>query len=214
MEYITSKQMAIVDKIAMKNGIKIDQMMELAGKNLANFVLRLKPKSVSILYGKGNNGGGGLVAARHLRIKGIKVKIIPASNENNKNVTHQLKILKNMRIIPSKKLEKSDVIVDALLGYNIKGNPRKNYAKLINQINKSKAKVVSLDLPSGLDPNSGDPHNPTVKADYTLTLALPKKGLKKLKNVYLANVGIPNSVYKKLKIPIKNYFNKSDIIKV
>ncbi len=207
--------MSQVDKIAMKSfNIRIEQMMELAGRNLADFVAKLKPKSVSILYGKGNNGGDGLVTARHLAIKGIKVSIVPASKNGNKSVKHQLKILKKMGITPSKKFQKSDVIVDALLGYNIKGNPRKNYARLIEQANNSRSKIVSFDLPSGLNPDTGKPNIPTIRSDYILTLALPKIGLRKLKNVYLVNIGIPNEVYKKLKIKVGNYFNKSDIIKL
>jgi len=213
--------MAKVDKLAMtKYNIKVEQMMENAGRNLARFISNnLKPKKIIVFFGKGNNGGGGLVGARHLAIYGFNVQIISASKKVNENVRHQLKILRSMGIKPQKsfKAKKGDVIIDALLGYNIKGSPRLRYRNLINAINfmkKQGLKVVSLDIPSGIDPNKGIIHEAYVKADYTLTLALPKKGLKELKNVYLVNIGIPNKVYSHLNIEIKNYFEKSDVVKI
>jgi len=217
MRYITAKEMTKVDDLAVKKyNLSIDQMMELAGFHLSNFVLSLKPKKVLVFFGKGNNGGGGLVAAKHLVINGIKVEIIEASKDNNKNVKNRLKTLLKMGIKPKKtfKAQKGDIIIDSLLGYNIKGNPRGRYVDLINTINSSKAKVVSLDLPSGLDPTTGKKGEPTVKADYVLTLALPKTGLKKMKQVYLANLGIPQQLYKDMKINIGNLFEEGDIVRI
>jgi NAD(P)H-hydrate epimerase len=101
--------------------------------------------------------------------------------------------------------EVGDVIIDALIGYGIKGNPQDRFASLIRQANKTKqkgAKIVSLDIPSGIDPNTGEIYDPAIDADYTVTLALPKTGLRKLKNVYLANIGIPNKVYRDFNINI------------
>jgi len=218
MNYITRKQMAQVDKVAMSTyGLKIESMMENAGRNLARFVSRLKPRSVIVLYGKGNNGGGGLVAARHLAIHGVRVSIIPASKVVNNNVSGQLKILRKMGIRPSKEMRKADVIIDALIGYNLEDSPRGKFAYLIdkaNEMKKSGTRIVSLDVPTGLDTSTGKLNEPYVKANYTLTLALPKVGLEKIKGVFLANVGIPNSVYKKLGIKVENYFSKEDIVRV
>lgn len=214
--------MTKVDKLAMtKYNISIEEMMENAGRNLARFIseLKPKPKKIIILFGKGNNGGGGLVAARHLLIYDFNVEIISASKEINKNVRHQLKILSKLNIKPkiSFKANKGDVIIDALIGYNLKGAPRKRFADLIKGINfmkKSGLKVVSLDIPSGVDPNKGIIRETYVKANYTLTLALPKKGLKKLKNVFLVNIGIPNKVYSELGIKTKNHFKDKDVVKI
>lgn len=219
MKYITSKQMAKVDNIAMKKyGLTVEQMMENAGRNLARFAYdKFKPKEVLVAYGKGNNGGGGLVAARHLKILGVNVEIIGASKTVNTNVSRELKILKKMGVHQTTRVTKADIIIDALLGYNIKGNPKNKYAKLIKEINKTKSKIISLDLPSGLDPNTGKCHKPCIKSDYTITLALPKIGLKhttQAGKIYLSNIGIPNEVYTSLNIKIKNYFSKDDIVKV
>ena len=134
-----------------------------------------------------------------------------------KQVKHQLETLKKMNIKPQKafKAKKNDIIIDALVGYSLKGPPRGRIKELINAINfmkKSKIKVFSLDIPSGIDPNKGIIHKTYVDADYTLTLAIPKKGLKKLNKVFLANIGIPNKVYSDLKIKIPNYFKDRDIL--
>jgi len=225
MKYLTSSQMSKIDKIAVENyGIDILQMMENAGRNLADFVSRLKPKKVVVFFGKGNNGGGGLTAARHLLIKGIKTGIVSASKSINKIPMKQLSILRKIGINEGQniKLKKGDVIIDALLGYNIKGNPKEKYADVINSINFMKRqgiKVVSLDLPSGLNPDSGKPYEPCVQADYTLTLALPKIGLKYTSKkitgkVFLANIGIPNEVYRDIKIHVKDYFSSGDILEM
>jgi len=221
--YVDSKEMAKIDKSAISSGLDILQMMENAGRNLARFIAdNLKPKKVILIFGKGNNGGGGLVAARYLSIYGIEVEIISASREVNENIKHQLRILENSGIYPKEdfKAREGDVVIDALLGYNIKGDPKGRYADLIRGINfmrKSGMRVVSLDLPSGSNPDENNSFEPCVKADFTLTLALPKKGLRNNRNagkIYLANIGIPTEVYSKLGIGVGNIFKKQDIIKV
>lgn len=219
MKYLSSKEMVVVDKLAVeKYNISILQMMENAGRNLARFVVRLKPKQVIVFFGKGNNGAGGLVAARHLAIYGIKVTLIQCDRNLNQNVKHHLKTLNKMGITPSKKFKakKGDFIIDSLLGYNIRGEVKEPIAEFIKVINFSHSnglKVVSLDLPSGMNPDTGK-GKLIVKADHILTLALPKKGLKGKKNVYLANIGIPNELYKELKLNIKDIFKDKDIVKI
>lgn len=217
MQYISSKKMALVDNLATeKYKISVLQMMENAGKNVARFVYdRFHPKKVVVVYGKGNNGGGGLVAARHLRIIGSNVVLIEAEQDNNKNVQKQLKILSRMGVKRVKKIPKADVIIDALLGYNIKGKPRPRYAKLIREINKRDCMIVAIDIPSGIHPNYGKIFKPYVKADHILTLAWPKKGVKGLDNLSMVNLGIPKKVFLDAKIKVKkNYFEKEDVVKL
>jgi len=219
MQYITSNQMTAVDKLAIeKYNISDKQLMENAGHGLARFVRSLNPKKVIILFGKGNNGGDGLVAARHLSIYGIPISIIGRSG--NENVIHQLKTLEKMKVVAQEDLnadeiEDGDIIIDALLGYTLTSNPRDNIAELINKINNlrnnKKIKVVSIDIESGKN-GDGLQFKPHVKADFVLTLAIPKKGMENLENLYLADIGIPNQVYEELGIePIR--FNE-DIIRL
>lgn len=212
--------MARIDERAVNHyGLSILQMMENAGRNLARFTSRLNPQKIIVLCGGGNNGGGGLVSARHLKIYGFKVEAVLASTNVNSNVKNQWQIVKRSRIpfVNEVKAGVGDVIIDALIGYGIKGNPQDRFAYLIRQANKTKqkgAKIISLDVPSGLDPTTGKCYNPSIDPDYTVTLALPKTGLRKLKNVYLANIGIPNEVYRNFNINIEDHFKKDDIIQI
>lgn len=219
MQYITSQQMTKVDQLAVdKYGISVLQMMENAGRNVTRFIASLNPKHVLVLYGKGNNGGDGLCSARHLSIMGIKTTIVGASDDLNSNTQNQLKTLNEMGIKPSTEIPEADVILDSLLGYNIDGNPRDKFAELINKANemrKKGTKIVSFDLPSGMNPNTGEKLDPCIEADYILTLALPKIGLKELNNLYLVNIGIPNELYSgDLEIEVENYFKESDVVKI
>ena len=208
-----------VDNLAI-NGYEINllNMMEKAGKELSDFVLSLKPKKIIVAYGEGHNGGGGLVAARYLNMK-VDVSLISVSDNLKEATKIQLQKL-NLNYVDSIKSEPGLIIVDALLGYSVNRNPEGKYAELINQINlaqKEKTKVISLDLPSGLDATSGETYNPHISADFTVTLALPKTGLQNSKVVgelYLTNIGIPDNVYKELNIVIEDYFKDSNLIKI
>lgn len=216
MVYVSRKEMAEVDRLAVEEfNLMIKQMMENAGRNVARFIVdKLKPKKVVCLFGKGNNGGDALCCARHLKIYGVDVKIVGASEDGNEEVENQLQILGKMGIKNEREIGKCDVIVDGLLGYNINGNPRGRYVELIESVNDNGAKIVSYDLPSGMEPDSGKCGESCIKADYTMTLALPKKGLKGMKNLYLVNIGIPWELYGGLGIKVGNYFRKGDVVRV
>jgi NAD(P)H-hydrate epimerase len=226
--YLTAEQMTLVDKVAVeKYHLEIKQMMENAGRNVARWIVdNLSPKKVVCLYGKGNNGGDALCCARFLRIYGVKdVNIVPAfEGSGNSEVEHQLNILKESGLVPDVeigRLAEGDVIVDGLLGYNITGNPKGRFADLISESNKLRGrkgvKVVSYDIPSGMNPDNGSKYLFTIGADYTITLALPKMGLKNADcgKLFLANIGIPNELYKKeLGMNISNYFKYGDVVEV
>ena len=224
--YLSKEQMALVDDIVVKKyKLQIKQMMENAGRNVARWIAsELKPRRVVVLYGKGNNGGDALCAARHLKIYGCDITINPAFQSiGNVDVENQLSILKQMNIIPQSdmpKLDNGDVIIDGLLGYNIKGNPKDKYAELIigaNEMKDKGVKIVSYDLPSGMDPDTGECFEPCIQADYTMTLALPKVGLKNsdVGKLFLVNIGIPNELYKnELSIDVEHYFKDGDVVEV
>lgn len=235
-KYISSKEMKKIDETAIKDYyIKPEILMENAGRNIAEFISKLnpEPKRVIIFLGKGNNAGDGLVTARHLLIKGFKIKLVSCINKNEFRglVKEQFKILNrtgiNLEKINNIKIKKRDIIIDALLGYDIKGFPRGEIKEMINKINYLKnknnfIKIISIDISSGMNSNESlnkqlRTKKPIVKADYILTLGFPKKSLKKCKNVYLLNIGIPWCVYNKLGIirtRYKDYFAKKDIIKI
>ena len=96
-----------------------------------------------------------------------------------------------------------------MLGYNAKGNPYGAIKELIGLANKSEGKILAVDLPSGLDPDTGKIYDPFIKADYTLTLSYPKKGLLKARKytgkIYLSYLTIPKELSRKLKFKVYDF---------
>ncbi len=228
---LTVEQMRHVDELAVeKFNITVPQLMENAGHRTAAFIrdkTGIKGKRITILAGKGNNGGDGLAAARFLKNWGAKVIIILADKPSKLNsiTKYQLEILKAMKVkilypICSKQfqntIKRSGLIIDALIGYSLKGNPLGMYAELVNVANASKEKILAVDVPTGLDADTGEPYEPCIKARWTLT---PKKGLLEKKaqkyvgELWVADIGIPNEIYRKLGVKVPNIFAEKDIMR-
>jgi NAD(P)H-hydrate epimerase len=121
----------------------------------------------------------------------------------------QLEILKAIGVRVSANgsqvdFSKYGLLIDALLGYNLRGNPRGEVAKLVVGANASRMPIIALDVPTGLDPNTGNPLEPCIRATETLTLALPKKGLYMKKSapyvgkLFLADISVPMKLYRDL----------------
>lgn len=199
--WITEAQMIEVDRIMIEDlHIELKQMMENAGRNLAHAVLgSCTPTRVAVLAGSGGNGGGGLVAARHLANAGVDVVVTTTRPDDNLSpvAAHQLDILRRMGVEISDVPESYDVAIDALIGYSLRGAPQGRTAELIDQLASYTGTVVALDTPSGLDVTTGETPGVCVIADLTVTLALPKVGLRQRKNVgelLLADISVPRAV--------------------
>lgn len=218
---VTADQMREVDRIAVDEfGLGLLQMMENAGRNLAQNVLDLLAGArgeVTVLAGAGGNGGGGLCCARHLHNRGHKVWIIldRAPQELTGAALTQLQILRAAGLAPADVsqlpdlLRRSQVVVDALIGYSLRGAPRGQAAELIERCNESAARVLSLDLPSGLNATTGEAPGVVVRADRTLTLALPKTGLRRVTGeLFLADIGIPPEVFHQIGFAFKSPFDE------
>ncbi len=198
--WITETDMIEVDRVMIEDlHIELLQMMENAGRNLARLVLDLaSPDRVAVAAGPGGNGGGGLVAARHLANAGVEV-IVTTTNppgELSPTAAHQLDILHRMGVSTSKTVADCDIAIDAVIGYSLRGAPRGPSVLLIEQLNTAST-VVALDTPSGLEVTSGQIPGIVVHADATMTLALPKIGLRNSEIVgelYLADISVPPSV--------------------
>jgi NAD(P)H-hydrate epimerase len=118
-----------------------------------------------------------------------------------------LDILKSIGVKVSRKGDEAEfakcrLIIDALLGYNQKGNPKGEIAELVGRSNRSGKPILALDIPTGLDPNTGYPSEPCIRASQTLTLALPKRGLyaRRAKPyvgaLFLADISVPRELYR------------------
>jgi len=236
---LTTDQMIEVDRLMMDEyHIDLIQMMENAGRCLAILAIdrflkkKLSKKNVIVLAGTGGNGGGALVCARRLYNWGVNINVY-LSNDSEKMTPvpfHQLKTLERMGIpiysgkdLSNSLIPKADLIIDGIIGYSIKGDPRGIAKSMIEWANKQSSPVLSLDTPSGLGLTTGKVHNPTVIADATMTLALPKEGLY-VENVlkirgalYLGDISVPSELYAedsiKIKVP-KKLFAKADILRI
>ena len=217
---LTADQMREVDRAMVEDlHIELIQMMENAGHNLAELAIaRFSPASATVLAGPGGNGGGGMVAARHLTNRGRKVRVVLAEPDALTPVpTHQLDILARMGVPVGDHPESADLVVDALIGYSLRGAPTGRAAELIEWANSQAAPVLALDTPSGLDVTTGLAGSPSVKADATLTLALPKIGLLHapcVGELYLADVSVPAVVYKRMGITVPELFNDEIVVRI
>ena len=220
-----------VDRLMIKEwGITLLQMMENAGRNFAELARRqlggtVKDSGVVVLCGTGNNGGGGMSAARHLHNWGARVKAILIGNEIRlKEIpAHQWRILQKLEITRSSvDLSHTALIMDAMLGYGAKEDPRPPVADWVQLANQSRRPILSLDSPSGLDTTTGIPGSPCIQASATLTLALPKTGLLAPRakpfvgDLYLADIGVPTELYAapSLGLHVLSPFTEDTIVKL
>jgi NAD(P)H-hydrate epimerase len=231
---LSTDQMREVDRAMIEDiGITLIQMMENAGRHLATLARKMlgggvQDKRIVVLAGRGNNGGGGLVAARRLANWGARISVIlTAPPEDYRGVpAHQLAILRRMgaaiaaETTPFTSLHESDLILDALIGYGLRGTPKGTIADLIRAANASGAPITSLDAPSGLDTATGAVFDPCIRATATLTLALPKVGLLAdaaravVGKLYVADISVPPCVYAAMGIQVPNLFAEDEIVRV
>jgi NAD(P)H-hydrate epimerase len=208
---VTAEQMREVDRIAMEEtGPNLFQMMENAGRNLASVALDIlgEPGTHSrilVLAGTGGNGGGGICAARHLANRGVDVTLCLADPSNLSEVAQwQYRVFSATpgKVASASALacESFDLMIDALIGYNLTGAPRGVFAELIDWANAAGTKILALDVPSGLDSTTGATPGAAIGAHTTLTLALPKIGLMAgtAGRLLLGDIGIPLETYRRL----------------
>lgn len=232
---VTRDQMREVDRLMVDAfGIQLIQMMENAGLGLAELVKRyvgepLAGRRVVVLAGRGNNGGGGLTAARRLAAWGADVEVVVAgAPEELRDVPAlQLGILQRMGVPVQRynaELPAHEVLIDAVIGYSLQGPPRGITLELIRAANGSSAPVISLDVPSGVDVDSGEAPGEAIRATATLTLALPKPGLLQLGTqantqpyvgeLYLADISVPPELYTRIGLAAPHIFAEGPLLRV
>lgn len=204
-----------MDYFAVENfNLPIELMMENAGLQLANLIARSteRNQTIKIGIGNGNNGGGGLVAARRLVGWGYKVHldlVIDLSKDLPKTQLKRALTFGAQTSTPAQ----YDVWVDAYLGFSQRLPLSDKLLKRCNAANKSHALKISLDIPTGFE---GDQNAVYFNCDKVLTLAAPKKVLYKLPEsteVFIADIGIPDAVYQKFDID-SMCFDTNNILKL
>ena len=205
---ITVDQMYKIENKGHDMGFLKKFMMENAGaaavRRLVDKLGHIESKNIVIFVGLGNNGGDGLVMARHLSGYGAKVTVMLLGSpdkikteESNWNWSI-LQKMPSVKLVSGDSFEfdfNPDVVVDAILGTGISGNIREPYASAINYINQTGCYKFAVDVPSGLDPQTGDAANICSKCDMTVTFHKMKQGIPKRKDLtgdlFVEKIGIP-----------------------
>lgn len=214
MEPISLIDMLIAEENAVGMGVSRRLMMENAGKGVAEEIIkRVKPPAkVIVLAGVGNKGGDASVTARHLASAGYKVLFILLGREENirtEEARNNYSILKKMEesvklfnalsesdvLSFREEIINADIVIDGMLGTGIRGEPREPYATSIKLFNEAGGLKVSIDLPSGIDPDKGIQTRIFAKPDLTVTMHKVKEGIlkagKEAGRVVIVSIGIP-----------------------
>jgi NAD(P)H-hydrate epimerase len=235
LPYLTTDQMIEVDR-AMMDDYRIDlvRMMENAGRNLAQLARERfldgdpRGRHIVVLAGTGGNGGGALVAARRLHNYGATVNVIVTKPDDEFTPIpgQQLDQLRRMGVTigssdTAGSVGVADVILDGVIGYSLRGAPRGEAERLIRWANDQADPVLSLDAPSGIDATTGTAFDPAIRAAATMTLALPKEGLRApgidahVGDLYLADISVPPELYSTyLGIEVGPIFAESDLLRL
>jgi NAD(P)H-hydrate epimerase len=205
---ITVDQMYKIENKGHDMGFLKKFMMENAGaasvRRLVDKLGNVESKNILIFVGLGNNGGDGLVMARHLAGYDAKVTVVLLGTIDNIKTDESnwnwsiLQKMPSVKLISGNSFDfdfKPDVIVDGILGTGISGEIREPYASAINYINQTDCYKFAVDVPSGLDPQTGDTANIYTKCDMTVTFHKMKQGIPKRKDLtgelYAEKIGIP-----------------------
>ena len=229
---VSASQMAEVDRAAVEEiGISIEMLMENAARGVAvacRAVLGgVKDRRVVCLAGTGNNGGDALAAARRLHGWGANVRCVLSADRDRLHGDlnkRQYDIARRIGIplasAEDARLDDAELIVDGLLGYSVRGAARGAVELLIRATERLRAPILAVDLPSGLDPDTGAPLGASIRATATVTLALAKAGLVRSEargyvgELLVADIGVPPSVYDRFGIDASACFVDGDLVRV
>jgi NAD(P)H-hydrate epimerase len=222
--FLSREEVRALDRLAIEEfGVPGVVLMENAGRGAAELLISLGIHGrVVVCCGKGNNGGDGFVIARHLDNRGISVRVLlfarPEDLAGDAAINYQIIARAGLPIVihadnpvddPALRgeLAAAEWVVDALFGTGLAGPVRKPFDQIIAAINESPARVLAVDIPSGLDCDTGKPLGPTVRAHDTATFVAMKKGFANpearqwLGQVHVIDIGAPRRLVEQLYSP-------------
>jgi NAD(P)H-hydrate epimerase len=218
--FLSREEVRMLDRRAIEEfGVPGVVLMENAGRGTAELLLSLGiHRKVVICCGKGNNGGDGFVIARHLDNRGTPVRVLlfarPEDLSGDAAVNYRIIARAGLPMVihagnpVDDKAVRADLaaaewIVDALFGTGLTGPVRNPFDQIITAINESSARVLAVDIPSGLDCDTGQPLGPTVRAHHTATFVAMKRGFANpaarqwLGQVHVLDIGAPRRLLEK-----------------
>ena len=206
---ITVKQIMQIEENGHRMGFPRELMMENAGASVAKYLVEKFPnissKKILVFAGLGNNGGDAFVVARHLAGYDADVKVVLLGNpdkiktDESRTNWKLLEKMNSVDLIITSDVSglnlQADIVIDGILGTGISGKIKEPHASAIDVINKSKAFKLAIDVPSGLDPDTGNTGDKCIKADATITFHKMKVGMPKRKDmcgtILVEKIGIP-----------------------
>jgi hydroxyethylthiazole kinase-like uncharacterized protein yjeF len=217
MKVVTPAQMRLVDDKAINEiGVPSLNLMESAGRAVAEVAADYEPASVVVLAGPGNNGGDGFVASRRLKERGMSVEVVlfaePGLLSGDARVNYEQLDGTGVEIREHggdnewlyRSLSSADVAIDALLGTGASGGLREPMAVAAEILAELEVSVVSIDVPSGIDTTTGGVPGAALIADETVTMGLPKSGLLQFPArayagaIHVADIGFPREILREL----------------
>lgn len=226
MIIVTVEQMRKIEQAAVETGLELLRLMENAGSAAAKLIrsnFDVNGKSISILCGKGNNGGDGFVIARKLRDEGANITVILTSGKPaSENAQEMFSRIEDMEIpvvnldtepfVATSTIQTSDLIVDAVYGIGFHGSLPDYLRSLFRQVNAAAIPLIAVDAPSGLNSDTGETDPDTLQADHTVTFTAMKQGLtseaaqKVCGTVHVVAIGIDPKI-------LEPYSNEQTIIR-
>ena len=212
---LTPDQASALDRASQARGISDEALMERAGRAVARSAVDVMGGSYGrravVVCGKGNNGGDGLVAARHLARWGVRVCVVAvepfddlrepaATNAARLDEVPSIRVVRFDHAVLDRELRRADVVIDALFGTGFRGIPEDDWADAIAGLNASPSPVVAVDIPSGVNGATGAVEGDAVRADLTVTFGAPKVGVVLLPGaelagaVRVADIGFPSDL--------------------
>jgi hydroxyethylthiazole kinase-like uncharacterized protein yjeF len=215
---LSSAQVKELDRLAAERfGVAIDWLMEAAGWQLARFC----DKPTAIVCGAGNNGGDGLAAARHLHRWGRLTNVCCIDPLRlGTDAREELEALRRngVRLSEKPQFDGAEIVLDAIFGTGLSRPPTGRFAEWIEAVNNSDRRVIAVDVPSGLDADSGLAYAPCVHAQATVTFSLPKAGLmagdgpRLSGEVWCADIGVPIDAFSAIGVKVpEDLFSTGDI---
>ena len=211
---VTSEDVARLDAAAAECGVSTLQLMEIAGWQVARCAWRHlgRPAAVSVVAGYGNNGGDGLVAARHLATWGCAVRVLVLGDDVRVTGVVRDHVVSaracGVGVVVDADptavrgvVSEAELVIDAILGTGLRSAPREPQESAIRAVNDSGIPVLSVDVPSGLDATTGEAFDPTVRATLTCTLTAMKRGLLRGDGashagaIWVADIGMPATAW-------------------
>jgi NAD(P)H-hydrate epimerase len=210
---ISTQEMQSLELNAQYLGVTHSLLMQIAGREVARVIIdteSVEDQSIVILSGLGGNGGDGIVAARYLDEAGANVKVFLLGHEktiSNEDTLMNWNILKNLKRISISTLKtesdvkscdaikKADILVDAMMGFGLHSSLREPLLTAVKMINKSNIPTYSIDVPTGIDSDTGEVHGAAVIANHTISLHATKIGVlaadKNAGMIHTVTIGIP-----------------------